>query len=103
MEILRFLADAYSDEINKIQTKLPNVSTDLTLQNVLNWVYGFGGLVAVAIIMYGGYKYISSQGSPDKTKQAAQILAYAVIGLGVIILASLITTFVFNAIEGAKA
>lgn len=101
--ILAFFADAQSDISNKINNDLPNnggVTAD-TLLNILYWVYGAAGLIAVAVIVYGGIKYIMSQGDPGKTKQASQILAYAVIGLVVVLLAGAITAFATGMIGGA--
>lgn len=84
---------------------LPNKNgvTSSNLTTVLYWVFAIGGLVAVGIIVYGGIKYQTSQGDPGKTKQASQILAYAIIGLVVVMLATAITAFVTGAIgEAAK-
>ncbi|MBQ3326043.1 hypothetical protein IJG79_02785 [Candidatus Saccharibacteria bacterium] len=98
--IIPLLAD-----IKDTLEKLPNqggVGADL-MTNILYWLFGIGGLVAVAIIVYGGYKYQRSEGDPAKSKQASQILAYAVIGLVVVVLATAITAFVSNMIgEAAK-
>ncbi len=100
--ILAFFADAQSDINDKIND-LPNSSgvTADTLLNILYWIYGAAGLIAVAVIVYGGIKYIMSQGDPGKTKQASQILAYAVIGLVVVLLAGAITAFATGMIGGA--
>lgn len=40
-----------------------------------------GGLLAVAMILYGGIQYIISQGEPDKTKGARTTILNAIIGL----------------------
>ncbi|MBR5621450.1 hypothetical protein IKW75_03170 [Candidatus Saccharibacteria bacterium] len=100
--ILAIIANAQSDINDKIND-LPNsggVSAS-TLTNILFWVYGLAGLTAVAVIVYGGIKYVMSQGEPAKMKQASQILAYAVIGLIVVLLAGAITAFATGMIGGA--
>ena len=86
-------------------SNLPNSGgvTSGNLTNILNWVLGMAGIVAVGVIIYGGIKYITAQGQPDKTKQASQIIAYALIGLIVVALALAITNFVMATIgESAK-
>lgn len=83
--------------------KLPNSEGvgEGMLTNVLFWVYGLAGLIAVAVIVYGGIKYTMSQGDPGKMKQASQILAFAIVGLIVVLLAGAITAFLTGMIGGA--
>lgn len=71
------------------------------LTNLLYWIYAIGGLVAVVIIIYGGVKYNTAQGDPGKVKQASQIIAFAIVGLVIVILAGVITAFVTGVIGGA--
>ena len=47
--------------------------------------------------MYGAINYVTTQGDPGKIKQAGQTIAFAVIGLAVVLLAAAITNFVMNA------
>lgn len=100
--ILTIIADAKSDINDKIND-LPNSGGVGTpeLSNILMWIYAAAGLIAVAVIVYGGIKYVMSQGDPGKTKQASQILAYAVVGLFVVLLAGAITAFATGMIGGA--
>jgi hypothetical protein len=53
-----------------------------------------GGIVAVVFIMLGGYKYITSQGDGNGTKQAMTTIINAAIGLVIVIFASAIVSFV---------
>ena len=53
-----------------------------------------GGMVAVAFVIYGGFKYLTSQGEPDNTKNARQTILNAVIGLVIAILATAIVSFI---------
>lgn len=53
-----------------------------------------GGLVAIAFIIYGGFRYILSQGEPDKAKTARQTIINALIGLIITILATAIVNLV---------
>lgn len=52
------------------------------------------GLLAVIFIIYGGFRYITSQGEPDSLQVAKNIITYAIVGLVVAILASTIVGFV---------
>lgn len=102
MGILKIFADGMAD-VKETVNNLPNANgvTSGNLTNILFWIYAMGGLVAVAVIVYGGVKYVMSQGDPGKTKQASQIIAYAIIGLGVVVLAGAITAFATGVIGGS--
>lgn len=101
-KILKFFADA-QDDIRRTVDGLPNSGgvQSGTLNNVLAWVLSIAGLAAVGVIIYGGIKYLTAQGDPGKIKQASQIIAYALIGLIVVMLAGAITAFATGAIGGA--
>lgn len=59
-----------------------------------------GALAAVAFIILGGYKYMSSQGEPKNIEAAMATIINAVIGLGIVILASVIVAFIGNRLGG---
>lgn len=102
--IMKILADAQGDIKNNLENNLPNTDGvgQGNLQNVLFWVYGAAGLAAVGVIIYGAIKYLTAQGDPGKTKQASSIIAYALIGLIIVMLAGAVTAFAINAIGDAK-
>lgn len=54
------------------------------------------GVISVIMIMVGGVKYITSQGSSDSVTGAKNTILYAVIGLIVVALAQLIVRFVLG-------
>lgn len=62
----------------------------------------FGGLIGVAFIIYGGYQYITSGGSPEATKRATTTLTWAIVGVIVAFTASLIVGFVISNITGTE-
>ncbi len=104
MKILADLSDAINNSgINETINELPNSGgvTSGNLANVLYWVYAAGGIICVAVLVYAGIKFVASQGDPAKVKQASQIVAYAIIGLIIVVLAGVITAFVSNMIGGA--
>src|SRR3989338_7714864 len=48
---------------------------------VINFFLGFLGLLAVMMIIYGGFLYVSSGGEQEKVDKAKKILLYAVVGI----------------------
>ena len=75
-------------------------STDLmkTLNTIINVVLGVLGLLAVAMIIYGGFMYTTSAGDATKIKKAKDTIMYGVIGLVIALLAYAIVNFVVSSI-----
>lgn len=58
------------------------------------------GVVSIIMIIYGGFKYISSGGDSGKVTEAKNTIIYAVIGLVVVALAQFIVKFVLDKVTG---
>lgn len=54
------------------------------------------GAVAVIMLIYGGFRYITSGGDSGRVGNAKNTLLYAIIGLVIVALAQLIVHFVLN-------
>lgn len=67
-----------------------------TVTNVINWVLGLLGLVAVSYIIYAGYQWLTAGGNEERVTKAKKILTNAVIGLVVILFAWAIVNFIIN-------
>lgn len=68
------------------------------IKSVLDTVYIWAGIICVGIIIVSGIYYTISTGDAGKVKRAKDALMYALIGLGVIILAFGITQFVLGGV-----
>ena len=44
-----------------------------------------GGVIAVLMIMWAGFLYVTARGKPDKIKTANQALLWAVVGAGILL------------------
>jgi hypothetical protein len=73
-------------------SKMSDIWTVAT--NLLDILIQIGGLAAVGFIIYGGIRYILSQGEPEKLQGAKKIIANAIIGLILAITASTIVGFI---------
>ena len=68
---------------------------------VIRVVLGFLGIIAVLIILAGGFKYMTAGGAEDKVEEAKKLMISGVIGL-VIVLASFgLATFIMDAMVTA--
>lgn len=66
--------------------------------SIINLLMGFLGLIAVVIILMGGFKWMTAQGSDDKIEEAKKLLSAGVVGLVIILSAWGLATFVLGAI-----
>lgn len=64
-----------------------------TIVNVLLFLIG---IVAVIMIIFGAFRYITSNGAPDQAKAARNTIMYAVVGLVLAIAAYAIVRFVIG-------
>lgn len=64
--------------------------------SVINVLMGFLGIIAVIIILIGGFKWMTAAGSEDKVGEAKKMIAAGVIGLAIILSAWGLTTFVIQ-------
>jgi len=71
------------------------------ISNVVNIVLGFLGILAVIIIMYAGFKWMTASGNEEQVGEARKMLLQAVIGLIIIMAAWVIINFVTTEIGTA--
>ena len=74
-----------------------------TVIQIVQWVLGLLGLIAVIMILYGGFVWITAGGNEDKVGQAKKIISAAVVGLIIVLLAWAIVTFVVNTTSNVTA
>lgn len=72
-----------------------------TIASIVNVALGLLGIVSVVIVLYGGFRYMISQGDKTKTDEARKIIISGVIGLAIILSAYAIANFVINALNTA--
>ncbi len=66
------------------------------IARVIRVVLFFLGTLAVILIIYAGFVYMTSQGEADKVKQAKDIFKNAIIGLLIVLSAYAIVSFIFR-------
>lgn len=67
-----------------------------TITDIVKFVVGFIGVIAVIVIIWAGWTYVTSAGASDKVMLAKRTILYAIIGLVVTIMAGAIVAFVVN-------
>jgi len=88
--------DFDSDGDIQEKTKLATGNVENIIINIVQWVLGFLGLIAVVMIIIGGYTWMTAGGNEEKVTKAKRILQYAVIGLVITVFSFAIVTFIFD-------
>lgn len=78
-------------------TKKDNIENNNFIQNLVNTLLYLLGAAAVIVIIIGGLTYTTANGDANRTKQAKNIIFYAVVGLVLAIMAWGIVNFVARA------
>ncbi len=82
-------------------TGLGSADLETTAGNLIRVVIGFLGIIAVVVVLLGGFKWMTAGGSDDKVADAKRLLIAGLVGLGIILTAWAITEFVIRSILGA--
>jgi hypothetical protein len=69
-----------------------------TVSNVIRAFMGLLGIVAVIIILLGGFKWMTAAGNEEKVSEAKKLIISGIIGLVIIMMAYAIAQFVVQAI-----
>lgn len=77
-------------------TGLGKADVRFTTARIINAALGLLGIIAVVIILYAGFKWMTAGGNEENVKSAQKILFAAVIGLIIILSAYAITRFVMT-------
>ena len=77
-------SDSSGSDINKLVN---------TIINLLSWIIG---VLAVIILIFGGFKFVISAGDSGRITSARSTIIYALVGLVVVALAQTIVKFVIG-------
>ncbi|MEK7516420.1 MAG: Ig-like domain-containing protein, partial [Patescibacteria group bacterium] len=80
---------------------LPTQDVRVLVARIIRTALGLLGLVAVVIVLYGGFVWMTAGGDESKITQAKQIIVNGVIGLAIIVSAFAIASFVIRSLVSA--
>ena len=66
------------------------------VMSIVNVLLGFLGILAIIIILWGGFRWLTSGGNEEKVGEAKKIITAGIIGLVIIFTAYAIATFVIE-------
>ncbi len=89
----------------QIATELGQQQQDLriTIARIIRTAMSLLGIIAVLIILYGGFKWMTSAGSDEAVGDAKKIITAGIIGLIIILTAYAIASFVINSLVTATS
>ncbi|MFB6181292.1 MAG: pilin [Candidatus Magasanikbacteria bacterium] len=82
-------------------TKLGSAGLVETVTQIINVALGLLGIIAVVIILWGGFKWMTAGGNEENVEEARKIIFQGIIGLAIILGAWSITQFVIGSLSEA--
>lgn len=80
---------------------LGNQDFIVTITKIINIALSLLGIVAVVIVLIGGFKWMTAGGNDEKVTEGRKYITSGVIGLAIILSALAITTFAINSLKEA--
>jgi hypothetical protein len=68
------------------------------ISGAISFFIGFSAVVAVALMVFSGYTFITAAGDPDKIEKAQKGITAAIVGMLVVFIASALVSFVIKLI-----
>ncbi len=86
-----------------VESALGLGTTDIriTVATIIRNFIGLLGIVAVALILYGGFLWMTSAGNEEQVDKARKVITQAVIGLAIILASVAITQFILSRLTEA--
>lgn len=82
-------------------TGLGSKDVRVTVASIIRTAMGLLGIVAVVIILIGGFTWMTAGGNEEKTGEAKKWIFSGVIGLAIILAAYALATYVINSLVSA--
>ena len=83
------------------QLGLGNEDPRIIVAALINVILGFLGIIAVVIILMGGFKWMTAGGNEDKIEEAKKLMSAGVVGLIIILASWGLATFVVGLLYNA--
>lgn len=70
---------------------------------IINWALAIAFIAAVVVLIYGGFRYITSAGNADSATTGKTAIINALIGIVIIVLSYIIVQIVYRFVSGQGA
>src|SRR3989338_3334576 len=109
ISIFGFSGFALAEAVNQDNFGISQVGQDLVIGTqrslpdivvgLINTALGFLGLIAVILILYAGFLWMTAGGNEERVKKAKETLKNAIIGLIIIFASYAIVAFIFRTFQ----
>ncbi len=82
---------------------LPTADVRTVITRIINVAMGFLGIVAVLIVLWGGFTWMTAGGDEGKVDEAKKVITAGVIGLIIVVLSYAIARFVVLSLVNVAA
>lgn len=100
-----FLQGELFNPSRDLPDSISDAGGDNTFRGILllavNFILGFVGIIAVLMLIYGGFILLTSAGDEGATEKAKNIILFAVIGIIIILFSFAIVNTVFDITTGS--
>lgn len=86
---------------NGLNNSLAKGDPRTIVARIINFALGFLGVIAVGIILFGGFKWMTAAGNEEKVSEAKKLLGAGIIGLIIILAAWAVANFIIGQIYSA--
>ncbi|MDD3102071.1 MAG: pilin [Patescibacteria group bacterium] len=86
-----------SEEELELPQPLGHRSIPVIIGDVLKYILGFVGVIALVMFIYGGFTWMTSGGNADKIKTGKNAIVWAILGMAFIFLSYAIVEFLLKA------
>ncbi len=93
------LCQGVNFDTNTTCTENAKADPKALLKKVVQWLIIIIGSISVIMIIYGGFKYITSGGDSNNVTAAKNTIMYALIGLVIVLFAQGIVSFVLKEVQ----
>ena len=87
------------NDLGDAGVELGDADINDTIASIINIVLSFLGVLATLIILFGGFKWMTSQGNTEKVDEARKLIGAGIVGLVIILAAYAIAKFVLGSLE----
>jgi len=91
------IRSTYIDDANSGQASASY--GDTLIANIILYILSFVGIMFLALVLFSGFQWMTSNGSEDKISKAKKRIINGVIGLGLALLAFIVTTTIYSYLD----
>ena len=102
MNAIRFALLGANGALADCATSNNCVNPTALVSGAISWVTAVAGIASAIFVVYGGIMYMTSTGDAGKVEKAKKMITYALIGLAIVALSVVITSFVTSTINGSN-